>query len=62
MRSYQTFQDQMRLYFVMEFVAGGDLFDQLERRRRLTEAEARFYGAEIAVALEYMHSKNFLYR
>ncbi|GAQ89371.1 serine/threonine protein kinase [Klebsormidium nitens] len=61
-KTYKTFQDQMRLYFVMEFVAGGDLFDQLERRRRLTEDETRFYGAEIAVALEYMHSKNFLYR
>lgn len=46
----------------MEFVAGGDLFDQLEQHHKLSADQTRFYAAEIAVALEYMHSQNFLYR
>lgn len=59
---YKTFQDQLRLYFLMEFVSGGDLFDQLERFGRLSVESTRFYAAEIVVALEYMHTKGFLYR
>jgi serine/threonine protein kinase len=59
---YKTFQDQLRLYFLMEFVSGGDLFDQLERFGRLSVESTRFYAAEIVVALEYMHAKGFLYR
>ncbi|GBG70539.1 hypothetical protein CBR_g6667 [Chara braunii] len=56
------FQDHMRVYFLMEFVSGGDLFSRLEVNRKLTARETRFYAAELLCALEFIHSKGFIYR
>ncbi|KAG8543273.1 hypothetical protein GDO81_025067 [Engystomops pustulosus] len=57
-----AFQTSDRLCFVMEYANGGELFFHLSRERVFTEDRARFYGAEIVSALEYLHSRNVVYR
>ncbi|KAM4633364.1 RAC-alpha serine/threonine-protein kinase-like [Polymixia lowei] len=58
-----SFQTQDRLCFVMEYANGGELFFHLSRERVFSEDRARFYGAEIVSALDYLHSeKNVVYR
>ncbi|KAJ3115771.1 camp-dependent protein kinase catalytic subunit [Phlyctochytrium bullatum] len=57
-----TFQDMKHLYLVMEYVPGGDMFTHLKKHRRFPEPVARFYTAEILLALEYIHSKDIVYR
>lgn len=46
----------------MELCTGGQLFHFLAKRKRLCEREAKFYICEIIVALEYLHSKNIIFR
>ncbi|KAI8059299.1 kinase-like domain-containing protein [Gongronella butleri] len=57
-----TFQDTERLYMIQEFVLGGELFRHLRRAGRFSNNTAKFYAAEIVLALEYMHSKDIIYR
>ena len=59
---YATFQDPYRLYFVLEFVQGGELFFVLRDHGRFSEVMARFYASEVACALEYLHSHKIVYR
>mmetsp|Transcript_4036 Transcript_4036/g.5950 ORF Transcript_4036/g.5950 Transcript_4036/m.5950 type:complete len:357 (-) Transcript_4036:224-1294(-) len=59
---FHTFQDKANLYFVLEYVIGGDFFSYLRRKGRLDMASARFYAAELTVALSYLHSKDIIYR
>ena len=51
------FQTPSRLFFVIEFVRGGDLMFHMQRQRRLPEEHARFYSAEICLALNFLHDK-----
>ncbi|XP_074563934.1 3-phosphoinositide-dependent protein kinase 2-like [Curcuma longa] len=57
-----TFQDAYSLYMALECCEGGELFDQITRRGRLTENEAHFYAAEVIDALEYIHSMGLIHR
>lgn len=52
------------MFLVMPFYQGGDMFSMLLRRKRkqLTEKEARFYVAQIHIALMYLHKRNVIYR
>uniref|UniRef100_A0A2K6JZG5 Serum/glucocorticoid regulated kinase family member 3 n=1 Tax=Rhinopithecus bieti TaxID=61621 RepID=A0A2K6JZG5_RHIBE len=53
---------ERNLYFVLDFVNGGELFFHLQRERSFPEHRARFYAAEIASALGYLHSIKIVYR
>jgi len=57
-----TFQDTSNLYMVMDFVAGGELFTLLRRSNRFPDPVAKFYAAEVALALNYLHTLNVIYR
>ena len=46
-----------RLFFVIEFVNGGDMMFHMQRQRRLPEEHARFYSAEICLALHFLHCR-----
>ncbi|TKY51712.1 3-phosphoinositide-dependent protein kinase 2 [Spatholobus suberectus] len=61
-RLYFTFQDTFSLYMALESCEGGELFDQITRKVRLTEDEARFYAAEVVDALEYIHNLGVIHR
>ncbi|KAL9942046.1 hypothetical protein ACHAO5_008352 [Verticillium nonalfalfae] len=57
-----TFQDSKNLYMVMDFVEGGELFSLLRKSGRFPNPVAKFYAAEVTLALEYMHEKDIIYR
>mmetsp|Transcript_22538 Transcript_22538/g.29493 ORF Transcript_22538/g.29493 Transcript_22538/m.29493 type:complete len:559 (+) Transcript_22538:73-1749(+) len=59
---HYAFQTRDKLYFVLDYCPGGELFFHLTRMKRLPEHMARFYSAEIALALEHLHSNNVIYR
>ena len=54
---HSCFQTPSRLFFVIEFVRGGDLMFHMQRQRRLPEEHARFYSAEICLALNFLHER-----
>ncbi|KAJ8610070.1 hypothetical protein MRB53_038797 [Persea americana] len=57
-----TFSDSKNLYMVMDFVEGGELFSLLRKSQRFPNPVAKFYAAEVALALDYLHSLNIIYR
>jgi serum/glucocorticoid-regulated kinase 2 len=57
-----AFQTTERLYLVMEFFRGGELFFHLRKMKRFTEEQARLFVAEVALALGHLHSLGFIYR
>ncbi|KAI9217681.1 hypothetical protein BC828DRAFT_390533 [Blastocladiella britannica] len=61
---YHSFQTPRNLYYCLEYCLGGEFFRALQRRpgRCLAEAEARFYVAEVLLALEYLHLQGYIYR
>lgn len=59
---YYAFQDEKKLYFVTEFMQGGELFFHLRRNALYKDKAVVFYMSEILLAIEYMHNNNYIYR
>ncbi|KAF8657583.1 hypothetical protein AX16_002166 [Volvariella volvacea WC 439] len=57
-----SFQNPDKLYLVMSFVNGGELFYHLQREGKFSEGRSRFYAAELLCALEHLHGFNVVYR
>ncbi|SAL99009.1 hypothetical protein [Absidia glauca] len=58
---HSCFQTESRVYFVMEYVRGGDLMWHIQREP-FSERRAKFYACEVLLALEYFHSLGIIYR
>ena len=56
------FQTEERIYFIMPFVRGGELFQHLRNCRFFPEEKVRFYSAIIGLSLEYLHTHGVIYR
>jgi len=59
---HYSFQTPTKLYFVLDYVNGGELFFHLQREKKFSVARAQFYSAELSSALGYMHRLNIVYR
>lgn len=59
---FYSFQDKENLYFVMEYVPGGDLMSLLIKKSIFPEDMARFYIAELVLAIESVHRMGFIHR
>ncbi|XP_061579307.1 serine/threonine-protein kinase LATS2 [Cololabis saira] len=61
-RLYYSFQDRDSLYFVMDYIPGGDMMSLLIRMGVFPEHLARFYVAELTLAIESVHKMGFIHR
>lgn len=61
-RLLNTFQDSAAVHLLLEYVPGGGLHRRLSRAERLSSEEAKFYAAEIFLAIEHMHALGMVYR
>lgn len=59
---YYSFQDKDNLYFVMDYIPGGDMMSLLIRMEVFPERLARFYIAELTLAIESVHKMGFIHR
>ena len=57
-----NFDDPKYLYFIIEYVQGGELFTLLRNRGSFPLEQAKFYTAHIITIFEYLHGKNIIYR
>ncbi|KAL4511015.1 hypothetical protein ABPG73_008093 [Tetrahymena malaccensis] len=58
-----AFQNEFNIYFIMEYMAGGELFHHIKKRQRFQEQTCVYYSAQVILALEYLHEKlNVIYR
>jgi len=56
------FQTEERIYFIMPFIRGGELFQHLRTEKFFKEDKARFYAASMGLALDYLHNHGIVYR
>jgi len=61
-RLHYAFQTEGKLYLILDFLRGGDLFTRLSKEIMFTEEDVKFYLAELALALEHLHSLGIIYR
>lgn len=61
-RIHYTFQTETKLYFVLDYCPGGEMFTILQKKHKLAEGEAKFYAAQLILAIESLHKRNILYR
>ncbi|GIY86576.1 ribosomal protein S6 kinase beta-1 [Caerostris darwini] len=59
---HYAFQTGKKLYLILEYLAGGELFMFLEREVMLLEDTASFYLGEIVLAMQYLHQEGIIYR
>jgi len=59
---YATGKDAHAVYFLTEFLDGGDLFFAVRAIGKLTTAQVHFFSASIILAIQYLHQHGFMYR
>ncbi|KMS94431.1 hypothetical protein BVRB_021480, partial [Beta vulgaris subsp. vulgaris] len=57
-----AFQTPAKLYLILDFIPGGELFSRLNAENFFLEPMAVFYAAEIVLAISHLHSRNIIYR
>jgi serine/threonine protein kinase len=61
-RFEEIFQDNQRFYIVLEYLRGGDLFDEIVKRTTFAECDASFIMGQLFSALEYLHDRGVVHR
>lgn len=61
-RLVYAFQTPEKIYFVMEFMKGGELYQHLIKLDRFSENQAKFYAACIILGLGHLHNNDYIYR
>lgn len=56
------FQNELRLYFVMPFIEGGELYKILKNEKKFSEDVVIFYAIQLIVAIDYLHNKQIIHR
>uniref|UniRef100_A0A8C3AAT6 Protein kinase C n=1 Tax=Cyclopterus lumpus TaxID=8103 RepID=A0A8C3AAT6_CYCLU len=59
---YSTFHTKEHLFFVMEYLNGGDLMFHIQEKGRFDLNRATFYSSEIICGLQFLHTKGIIYR
>jgi len=59
---YGWFHDSRRIFLILEYAAGGELYKTLQNETRFSERRAATYIAQVAISLSYLHSKNVMHR
>ncbi|XP_063851048.1 ribosomal protein S6 kinase 2 beta-like isoform X1 [Scylla paramamosain] len=59
---HYAFQTEGKLYLILDFLRGGDLFTRLSKEIMFTEEDVKFYLAELALALDHLHTVGVIYR
>ena len=57
-----SFQNLKKLYFVLEYCPGGELFNLISKRKKFNEEQAMFYAAQMVLAIEHLHENDIIYR
>lgn len=57
-----AFQNEVKLYFVVDYCPGGELFFHIQKVERFNEEATKFYASQMVLALEHLHSLNVIYR
>ncbi|EIW71847.1 hypothetical protein TREMEDRAFT_14150, partial [Tremella mesenterica DSM 1558] len=59
---HSTYQDSLNVYMLLSYIPGGELFSHLRRAGRFSPDVTRFYLASIILAIDYLHTRNIIYR
>ncbi|EDR27381.1 hypothetical protein, conserved [Entamoeba dispar SAW760] len=62
MQMHYSFQTPDKLYFILDYVNGGELFAHLQREHRFSIERTRFYAAELLIGIKYLHDAGIVYR
>ncbi|CAK71368.1 unnamed protein product (macronuclear) [Paramecium tetraurelia] len=57
-----AFQNETKLYFCLQYCPGGELYNLLVQKSKLTEEQAKFYASQIVLAFQYLHEQDIIYR
>ena len=57
-----AFQSPQKLYMVMDYCPGGELFFHIQRVERFNEEAAKFYASQLVLAIDHLHKNNIIYR
>lgn len=59
---HYAFQNEGKLYLILDYLSGGELFFHLKNEGRFSENRTKFYVAQLALALQHLHSLDIIYR
>lgn len=59
---YHAFEDDEKIYMVLELAEKGSLFKYLRKKKKLSEPEAFYYFFQINIAINFLHKNNILHR